>query len=386
MPETAKKSQIEVSLLTDENIEMAAEFFRAVWDPDATAEKVRRGREQTARDDCFFSGQTAPAVLFIREGHALGYCGSIPILLWSGDKVQRAEWVKGLMVLPEHRNGPIGFFTLKELLRQLDLPLSLVVGEPARRLLAALGLKDLGRIPNFLRLLKAGSVLRKLDPEALGISERAPWSARAVKVVQRLKLTSLAGACIDIGRSLRVGSIGAAARRLVVEAPATWPETAELDALWQDVRGEISVAPVRHGRYLQWRYAKSREYSLVTVRNSNRLEGIAIVRRPQPKGDPRLNGIRLSVLSDLVFSPHHPDAASALLRGVDDLSRIMGAEAVLSSASHSAVVSALRRHGVVSIPANMHLMVGHKTGQQPLPGDLSSWWITRGDSNADEVF
>jgi GNAT superfamily N-acetyltransferase len=386
MTESVEEPRAKVCPMADEHAESVAEFFRAVWDPNASAEKVLQGRKRETESNPFSRGQPPPAVLFLSEGRVLGYCGSIPIAVWIGGKEQNADWVKGLMVLPEYRNGPIGFLLLKELLRRLDRPLSLVVSGAARRLLGALGMTDLGLIPNSVRLLNASAVLKKLDLQAMGISGRASGIARSVSLTKRLKMSPILGVCLDVGVLLKVKLCSASTRSLEVDTSTKWPDKNELDCLWRGVRTGIAVASVRDSRYMLWRYRNASAYSIVKVRDEDKLQGLAVVRRPQEGGDPRLNGVRLSVLSDLLFSPHRPDVASALFQATERLSRQYNAEAVLCSASHSVVVSLLSRHGYIRVPANMHLMVDNKCKGEGFPCDLSSWWVTRGDANADEVF
>ena len=386
MTETTRKPAVEVALMTDGHADSVAEFSRAVWDPGATSEKVRQGRTLAIQSNPFFPGQDIPTVLFLSDGRVLGYCGSIPVAVWSGGEERRADWVKGLMVLPDHRNGPIGFALVKELLRRLERPLSLVVGAAPRRLFEALGMTDLGMLPNFLRLLNSGAVLKRIDLEALGASGVAPWLARAVRLTQRMGMAPLLGACADATFRLKRALNSLGGRSFEIDLPTEFPCPAELDALWQTLRAQIAVSPVRDSRYLPWRYGSTSEYRIVTVRSGRGLMGFAAVRRPRDDGDPRLKGIRISVLSELLFPPDRADIAAAIFRGAEVAAHQYGADALLCSASHPAMVTYLPRQGYLRAPSNLHFMLADKAGRPGLPRDLSAWWITRGDSNADEVF
>src|SRR3989442_10669176 len=97
-----------------------AEFFRAVWDSAATAESVWRGLQTAAERNPFFPGQHVQTVLFLSDERVVGYATSIPVSVWGACEERRAEWIKGLIVIPEHRNGPVGFKLVKELLRRLE--------------------------------------------------------------------------------------------------------------------------------------------------------------------------------------------------------------------------------------------------------------------------
>jgi GNAT superfamily N-acetyltransferase len=385
MTEIVKKSSVEVVSMTDEHADLLAEFFRAVgWASEATPENVRQGRKSAIEGNPFHPGKEVPTVLFLSDGQVLGYVTTIPVLVWSGGEERRAEWIKGLMVRPEHRNGPIGFLLVRELLRRLVCPLSLTVSNPSRRLFEALGMANLGLIPNYLRLLDAGTVLKKLDLEGLGVS-LPRWMAGAIRLSQAMGLAVVLGACAGGAMRLKVMLTSVSTRSLQVDSPDSFPDRSGLDRLWRLVRSNVAVAPVRDGLYLAWRYGDAAVYRAVTVREREELVGFAVVRRPRSEGDPRLNGIRVASLADLLFHPGRPEVAAALLKGAEVVARNLGADALLCSASHPAVLAALARRGYLRVPANLYFLFADP-GKYNLPRDLSSWWLTRGDMNADEVF
>jgi hypothetical protein len=201
-----------------------------------------------------------------------------------------------------------------------------------------------------------------------------------------MRMAPVLGACADGAIRLKVAFNAANTRSLEIETLRPLPDSTELDTLWGTVRAQIAAAPVRDGRYLPWRYGDTSVYGTVIVRSQRRVLGFAAVRRLRAEGDARLGGIRIAVLSDLLFPPDRADVASALFKGAEAVANVYGADALLCSASHSAVTSLLPCHGYFQAPANMHFMLADKTGQRTFTRDLSSWWITRGDSNADEVF
>jgi GNAT superfamily N-acetyltransferase len=382
MSETTVKARIEVVPIADEHAEAVAEFFRVVgWDPLATAAKVRRGR---ARANPFFEGAEPPTVLFLSDGKVLGYVTSIPVMVWNNGAERRADWIKGVMVHPDHRNGPIGFLLIKELMSRLTCPLSLVVGEPARRLFGALGMTDTGTMPNYIGLLNAGAVLKKLDPKAVGLS-LPEWVAGAVRLAQRTGAATLLGACAGSALRLKALVCSRSSRGLRSGCARAFPKAADLDRLWHSVRRELEAAPVRNGRYLTWRYGHDDTYNPIAVTERGELVGFAVVRRPRADGDPRLRGIRTASLSDLVFAPSRRDVAAALLREADAVARSFGADALLCSASHPSLHAALSRRGYFRAPANLHFLLKH-SAQRGVPDALSAWWLMRGDANADEVF
>ena len=86
--------------------------------------------------------------------------------------------MKGFMVLPEHRNGPIGYLVLKEAVRRLGIAAVLTVADPSRRLFEAMGFRNLGMLSNQILPLRPARIAASIDAEALGKSRRLPAHAR----------------------------------------------------------------------------------------------------------------------------------------------------------------------------------------------------------------
>ena len=299
---TRVRPRIEVVRAGDQHAEIVAEFFRTVWDPRATAEAVRTARREDAIANPGALGQEAPTFLVLLGGRVVGFVSTIPFLLWNGADERQAHWIKGLMVLPEHRNGPIGFMVLKEALRHLPCATSLTVAPPSRRLFEALGFQNLGLLRNYLRFLRPARVAARVDL-ALALPRLPRWVLSGYRLAQRTGITALLGG--GASTAYAVGSLRfrASRRRFSVASTTEPPERSELDGLWQRVRGTLRAAGVRDGRYLMWRYhgARSERYRFITARNGGGLGGVAVVRRPEANGDPRLRGIRVAVLADLLF-------------------------------------------------------------------------------------
>lgn len=381
--DVTRQPVVEVVRAGPEHAGAMAEFFRATWTPGSTGERVRESRAREARENPASGGEEPPTFLWLSDGKVLGYVSTIPGRLWSNGSEQRVHWMKGLMVLPEHRNGPIGFMVLKEAMKHLGPAFSIAAAYPARRLFTALKFADLGAIPNRLRVLEPGRLFARLDLEALGLGGLPAWLPRAVRTGRRLGLSPVVGtagkAALAVGRT----PVGLAGRRLET---GTLAEPPELDQLWKDVRHAFPAAAVRDARYLAWRYDWGAEggYRLITARDNGRLVGIAVLRRPGEGGDPRLKGIRLAVLSELLADPARADVAQALLRRTDLEARRLGADAILGTMSHPAFLRQTARRGWVRLPGNIHLLQRDPDGTCGLPDDLSGWLVTRGDGDADE--
>jgi ribosomal protein S18 acetylase RimI-like enzyme len=371
----------------DQHAEIVAEFFRTVWDPRATAEGVRTARREDAIANPGALGQESPTFLVLLGGRVIGFVSTIPFLLWNGTDERQAYWIKGLMVLPEYRNGPIGFMVLKEALRHLPCATSLTVAPASRRLFEALGFRNMGLLRNYLRLLRPVRVAARVDL-ALALPLLPRWVSRGYRLAQRTGVTALLGGCVSI--AYEVGSLRfrARAHKVTVASTIEPPEHSELDDLWQRVRRSFRAAGVRDGRYLAWRYhsARAGRYRFITARGNGELKGVAVIRRPEAKGDPRLRGLRVAVLSDLLFPVDDAATGNVLVAGAERVARELHADALLVSPSHPAVEAVLRRRMYVGLPGNMYFLTRDSTGTFMLPETLPDWWVMRGDMEADEVF
>jgi hypothetical protein len=139
---------------------------------------------------------------------------------------------------------------------------------------------------------------------------------------------------------------------------------------------------------LAWRYAPEPggAYEMASAYRDGKLAGVAAVRKPRGEPDPRLRGIHMATLSDILFDPNDPDAATAVVAGAEDVARRMGADAMLCSTMHPAIVSVLRRRVFFRLPGNVHLMVRDPKAVANLSVDAHEWWVTRGDAVSDDAF
>ncbi len=380
---------IEVVRVTDRIADALAAFFRKVWTEGATADDVRLGLADSARRNPVAPGADVPAVVYMRDGEIIGYLGTIPVKYWNGGDEIAAHWLKGLMVLPEYRSGPVGFSLLREMLRHVQLSGSMAVAAPATRLITAVGFTDCGVVPNFVALVRPGRVARSIDIAAIGLG-LPPWLDRIARMTQRVGLAWLGG----VGLGAGIGAwraVRSRVRGFDVDVSGSLPDASELDALWARARETIRAGAVRDGRFLTWRYdaARGRMYEAVAVRRrtpGTPLAAVAVVRRPSEKGDPRLRGIKVATLSDVLFSVDDPAAGVAAVRGAERVARRMGADAIVCSVAHPAITTLLRRRAYLRLPGNLHLLLRDPRSAAALPTALDEWWLTRGDASSDEVF
>jgi hypothetical protein len=292
--------------------------------------------------------------------------------------------MKGLWVLPEHQRSSAGFLVLRAAIAGITEPSLALVREPAAiRLFQALKFTDLGRLPNRLRVLNPGSVLGRLDVDALGLDGLPPWLRTAARAA---RLTApVLGPLADVAGVLWAGIATGPLGGVTVDAQ-TELDRNEVDRLWRDAREEIAGAPARDGNALAGRYLRNAGYEFLHARLRDRLVGVGILKRPRAEGDPRLYGVRLATLSDLLYRPSDPRAGLAILRGAERRARALGADAILCGASATAIDPLLTRRGFLPLPPNLHVLARFpRDVPAPSPG-IGDWWFTRGDSEGDGSF
>jgi hypothetical protein len=383
-PPAGGGGSVEVGRFEPRHLPALTDFYRDIWDPAATVESVARARAEEAKHNPVAPGSEVPTFLFCQAGVVLGHLSTIPVQLWTGAAQRPAYWFIGFMVRPEHRNGPIGALLLREAVKQLELTLSLTVAQPSVRLFRATGFQELGLVPNYIRVLRAGNVLRRLDLEAVGLTTLPKAMRAAVTLAQRPPLAALAGTAAQIALGALAGVRSLAARGAVTPVS---PERAGLDRLWEESRGSMGLLAARDGFYLERRYRKEAgPYHAVTLRHEGRVQGTAYIREPRADSDPRLKGIRVATLSDVLFPPNRPELGLRLFRGAERRAHELGADALLVSVSHKSLPALLKRRGYVKAGGNLRFLV--RDGKKELPGAtvLDDWWVSRGDMNADSVF
>ncbi len=388
--------RIVTALATEEHAGAIAAFYREVWNPAATAESVVAATRRGAAQNIAAPGEPTPTALVLAGSRVVGYCGSIPQRLWDGVSERPAYWVKGLMVLPEYRNGPVGYLVVKELSRHLECSTILTVAPAARRLFSALGYTDLGALPNWTRPLRPSTMVERLDFDALGLNRLPNWVSAGVSVGRRTGIARLAAKLAGLGMDVASGLARLPAAHLDTTGIGA-PSRAELDELWITARRNLTASPVRDGTYMESRFGDAAEpgegeadegnpYTFVTTRDRGRVVGVAVVRKPRATSDARLRGIRVATVSECVFPIDRPDAGLATLGAIERLGRAAGADALTCMTSHPILSGLLRRQGYLRLTGNVHFFLRDVSGSDRLTTNLGAWWLGRGDGESDTSF
>jgi hypothetical protein len=285
-------------------------------------------------------------------------------------------------VLPEYRNGPIGYFVLKELVGRLPRSVVLTVAPASVRLFEALGYANLGIVPNYVSILRPGRLASKVPIAALG--GRLPVLAvRAVRFVQQSGVLGLSGAAVGFGVRAATGVSALCRMGLSVDRVNRLPSSDDLDSLWRAARRSGWSGVVRDARYLGQRYGGQR-YKFVTVReHRGTLRALAILQAPREQNDERVRGLSLGALSDLVVKHGDSRAAIVVMRGAAALARDLGGDALLASTPSRWVGRLLVSQAWLPLPGNLRFLVRETDSARTWPTSLEHWWLMRGDGESD---
>lgn len=380
---TAGAGGVEIVPASDDHASVLADFFRKTWDPHATAASVLASR-QRCRDNPVDAGNAYPTYLALVDGAVGAYLTSIPVRFWIGAQEVPGWWGKGLMVLPHLRNGPLGVLLVREQAKALPVLGSLAVNPAALRLFKSSGLQEVGALPNRLLPLRPKRMLALLDGRELPLDGLPALVKTVGDTVAHPVVRPLAGVGAEaVGGVWRAWRALRRPRGYSIERVEHVP--ADVDGLWEGVRGRIAAGVVRDGLHFRDRYGDpvGPRYDSVALRRDGTLVGYAVLRRPRSEGEPRLGGVRVGVVSEAMFDPDRPRDGLALLAAAEEVSRAAGADALLVSATHNALDGLAKRYGFLSLPANINYLV--RLPETSLP-PLHDWWLTRGDGGADDAF
>lgn len=359
-------------------------FFREVW-PSEPRSSSPPGAADVETVAAVSLGDSF-GVVALDGDRVIGYLGTLPLRVWDGAREQPGHWFKGFMVLPEFRNGPIGFGLVKEAVRHVQIALVITVQPASWRLFKAVGLVHVGALENRLRLLHPARVLRSIDAGRVGLPGVPAAAARLLRISQQLGLAGAVGGVMRIalaGWSLVLGSRSRAVKTRAV----TEIDSDAYNSLWGRARTVLRFSQVRDANYVESRYIGpvASPYVLLEARDGEDLVGFAALRRPGRGDDPRLSGLAVAVLADMVVAGLRTDAIASLLGAAERAARELGADALVCSGSHPALLRALGARGYLRIPATLQFLARMKAGDAE-SAPLSDWWLLRADGNADEGF
>ena len=323
----------------------------------------------------------APRVLFLKGDEVIGHIATVPVRLAVVGRVANASWAVGLMVLPEHRNGPVAPLLVKKLNQTVEIGLTLHVEEAALRIFKGVGWRHLGVIPQYIRVLNARAFVRTFARR--GEQFLSGPSARLWRALTRV--SSPVAALVKVTFS-GLALLGTLRHRIVPGAPVVeehWFD-ASYTRLAERMKEKFAAWVLRDAPYLTARYGRRMgAYRLLACRRQSRLLGYCIVKLRRFANDPRMGDIRMGTIVDCVFDPERPEILDVLLQSAVTLCRREGIDVVFCAASLRELGRGLRRHAFVPTPGTLNVAFHDRTGtiREDLP--LESWHLMRGDSDAD---
>lgn len=368
----AASNKIELRRVAPEHLPMVAAFYRAAWhdgDDESTTQSALRSE--------WF--ERAPAVIAIQGDRIVGYLGTLPMRLWKDGREVDAHWFKGFMVLPEFRNGPIGFALVREAMKHVNDVAVLTVQPASWRLFQAAGLTLVGAVPNYLRLLRPARVAQTLDLARVPLGRIPSWAISGGRLAQRIGIAGLGGALAGIGASTAAAIRGAGD---AVTIGGLDDAGAEIDGTWNRMRGSTRFAQARTAEYVRERYTDAALFRRSYVKGTAGA-AFTMVRRPRAGGDERLSGLSVAVLSDLIAPLDQPGLILSAVSRAEDDARALSADALMCSASHPSLAPLLKRRSWITIPPNLQFLARINDAA---PSVLADWWLTRADGNSDEGF
>jgi hypothetical protein len=384
VPETLR-----VRRLGEQDAASIAELFRAAdWDHGATAEGIREMLRTAATENPFEPGKEPPTVGAFLGTRLVGFITTIPTQFWNGAKYTPAHWLKALLVLEEHRNGPIAMLLMRGILKHVDLAASMPASPMARQLSVALGMLDLGAVRDYIHPLRPTRILRKLDFRRFEHLSRLPRAISvAIEVAKTPPLAYTIGASMSLGLTLLRLPSAWAGRRLTTQLDTRLSSEAALDSLWARAQRIGSCSAARSSAYLRWRYERGGKghYCFASAWRGDDMVGLAVLAPPLRADDSRIAGLGIGSVIDLLLDPNCPAALPSLLGAARRWARAANYDALLLTASHRCLRVPLRRAGYVQMPGNIHLMLRDAGGKFGLSTDLDAWMVTRGDAWSDHL-
>jgi hypothetical protein len=345
-------------------------FVRRMWPTETT----RMADDETAAG-------ASPCALFLRGEDVIGHLGTLPVRLSIAGSIRDAHWAVGLMVVPEHRNGPVAPLLVKKIAETVQLGLTLHVDPAAVRVFSGLKWRHVGVIPQYVRPLNVRAAFRKLSVHGhafLPVGWSWTWpmlsiASRGLTVLTSLGIAGVAAA----GRVRHRRPAGAA----IVEERAFDSSYGELA---ERVKAKFGVWVCRDDRYLAVRYgADVRRYRVLACRAGAALLGYCIVKLKQFDNDARMGDLRMGTIVDCVADPNDRGVLDWLVRSAVQLCRRERMDVVFCSASHRAIRRHLLWNGFVGMRGTLHVAFHDQTGSLMPNIPLDAWHLMRGDSDAD---
>lgn len=303
----------------------------------------------------------------LSDGEIVGLLNVIPRRIQVGSHRGLAFEATDVGVKPLHRAQ--GVLVIKEMTRLMSEEVSsrgdtlLLYGVPNRLF-----------YPYSKKFLRYQSVMA-VPQLALVLNPAAPLLRR---IPGARKLCRGSGLCrIPIARAVTFGM----ARRTDLEVVHLNRFGADCDALWEASADQFDIIIQRTSEQLNWRFVQrpSREYRIVSVRDSSALRGYAVLGFTQDAS------LRKAYVADFFTAPNDQQAARLLIRSAVLICARGGADVVTCWAQPGSPFYGLwRRGGFLPNPQSRHL-VTRAFDLDAIPGEAERlfqprrWYVTHSE-------
>jgi hypothetical protein len=294
------------------------------------------------------------------------------------------------MVLPEHRNGPIGVYLIQKVNESFGLVMTLTVEQAPLRIFKGLGWRHLGILPQYIVMLKSYNLLSNIRLNNIGVRHgQGVMTSRLLETtLNRVGIRRiLAMVCTS------VFAIRSWRRILKTKEEQSFKVLEEndfnesYDVLWAQVADKFPALVARNQTYLSKRYgSQPARYRILACRKGGKLRSFCILTVKTFANDARMGNARIATIIDCLFDPQDSIALSSLIANAVRICEREGADAMLCTASHTQVQDTLRKCGFVGIPGNLNFVYYDRLKVIDESIGLESWHLMRGDCDADGNF
>lgn len=180
-------------------------------------------------------GEDRPLWILDRKGKVVGQQGAMPVELQVDGHMHEAQWALDLMVRPEWRMRGAGPLLSDAMLESADLTMAVGVSEEASKAFVSAGWVDMGRLPLFVRPLRASCLLA---------DRGAPWWL--IELVKKTPQEAIGASAWAVSRVLETVS------GTHLEPIAAFDS--RVDDLWTRACEDYPIAVRRDSTYLKWRF------------------------------------------------------------------------------------------------------------------------------------